>query len=212
LPRAREDQAVILEVLSIKRKVGVVGSAGGNITQEALDKCRELGREVARRDMIIVTGACPGLPQAAVFGAKDEGGMSIGISPALCLDDHVNRFRSPYEEYDALIFTGSGLMGREVDVIRTADVVIVAGGRSGTLGEFAIAYDDGNIIGVLLGTGGVAENLHHISSFIQEKDTGAEIIYSDDPLELMEKVMAAHDQRIVEGRAYRINESWQDWT
>lgn len=195
----------------IKRKVGVVGSAGGLITQRALDLCRELGREIARRDLVIVTGACPGLPQAAVFGAKELGGLSVGISPALCLDDHRNRYQSPYEEYDVLIFTGSGLMGREVQLIRTADIVIIAGGRSGTLGEFAIAYDDGNVIGVLQETGGIADALEHIAGFIH-KETDADIIYSPDPADLMDKLLACHDQRIAEGRAYRINESWQDWT
>jgi len=152
-----------------------------------------------------VTGACPGLPQAAVFGAKELGGTSIGISPALCLDEHKNRYQSPSEEYDALIFTGSGLMGREVDVIRTADIVIVVGGRSGTLGEFAIAYDDGNIIGVLEGTGGIADSLRKIVAMI-EKDTGTEMVYSGDPKELLGAAMAAHEKRQQAGTAYNINE------
>ncbi len=173
---------------------------------ETIEVCTELGREIARRDCIVVTGACPGLPQAAVFGAKELGGMSIGISPALCLDEHRDRFNSPCEEYDALIFTGSGLMGREVDVIRTADIVIVTGGRSGTLGEFAIAYDDGNVIGVLEGTGGIADHLQDIVATI-DKNTGAEIFYSSDPLELLERAFACHDRRIADGRAYSINES-----
>ncbi|MFZ5593982.1 MAG: hypothetical protein ACOY4D_06955 [Pseudomonadota bacterium] len=33
------------------------------------------------------------------------------------------------------------------------------GGRSGTLGEFAIAYDEGKLIGVLQGSGGITEKI-----------------------------------------------------
>lgn len=134
------------------------------------------------------------------------GGLAIGISPALCLDEHINRYASPYQEYDALIYTGSGLMGREVDVVRTADIVIVVGGRSGTLGEFAIAYDDGNVIGALLGTGGVADHLSKIVPLI-DKNTGATIFYSDSPEDLLDQTFACHDERIRAGVAYRINES-----
>lgn len=192
--------------MAIKRKIGVVGSAGGNIPPGALETSMELGREIGRRGCMIVTGACPGLPHAAVVGAVEEGAIAIGISPALCLDEHRERYNSPYEEYDALIFTGSGLMGREVDVVRTADIVIIVGGRSGTLGEFSIAYDDGNVIGVLEGTGGISDKLHLIVSFIH-KETGAEIFYSSDPVELLDQALKCHDARIREGRAYRINES-----
>ena len=137
--------------------------------------------------------------------------MTVGISPALCLDEHRERYKSPYEEYDVLIFTGSGLMGREVQVVRTADIVIAAGGRSGTLGEFAIAYDDGNVIGALQGTGGIADHLHEIVSLI-DKDTGTEMFYSGDPVTLLDETVAAHERRVAEGRAYRINESISSWS
>ena len=43
-------------------------------------------------------------------------------------------------------------MGRELINIRSSDIVVVVGGRSGTLGEFAIAYEEGKLIGVLTGT------------------------------------------------------------
>ena len=184
-----------------KRKIG------GEFPPEVLALCRELGREIGRRDCIIVTGACPGLPQAAVFGAKEEGAFALGISPALCLEEHRRRFRSPWEEYDALVFTGSGLMGREVDVVRTADVIVIVGGRSGTLGEFSIAYDDGNVIAALLGTGGIADHIREIVSYI-DKDTGTEMICSPDPAELLDLAFAALERRVADGRANTINEAW----
>src|SRR5207244_9938763 len=60
--------------------------------------------------------------------------------------------RSPsVDGFDVLIYTGSGLMGREITNIRSCDIVVIVGGRIGTLGEFAIAYDEGRLIGVLTG-------------------------------------------------------------
>lgn len=190
---------------AIKRTVAVVGSAGGDLTPEARALCRELGREIGRRGLKIVTGACPGLPQEAVWGAREMGALAIGISPALCLDEHRDRYHSPYEEYDVIIYTGSGLMGREVFVVRTGDIVVVVGGRSGTLGEFSIAYDDGNVICALLGTGGIADQLETVVGLI-DKNTGTEMVYSADPADLLDQALAIHDRRIAEGRAYSINE------
>jgi hypothetical protein len=75
-------------------------------------------------------------------------------------------------------------MGREIENIRTCDVVVFAGGRSGTLGEFAIAYDEGKVIGVLSGTGGVADSIQDILKIII-KETNATLIYESDPEALL---------------------------
>jgi len=79
-----------------------------------------------------------------------------------------------------LIFTGSGLMGREVINIRSSDVVVIVGRRSGTLGELAIAYDEGKLIGVLTGMGGVGDMAAQILA-VCAKDTGARVVYEADP-------------------------------
>jgi uncharacterized protein (TIGR00725 family) len=95
---------------------------------------------------------------------------------------------SPYREYDVLIFTGLGLMGRELVNIRSSDIVIVTGGRSGTLGEFAIAYEEGKLIGVLTGTGGITEALREVEASLR-KDTGAEVICEADPTRLVDRLL-----------------------
>src|SRR4030065_628870 len=81
--------------------------------------------------------------------------MTVGVPVALTLEEHGTKYHAPTRGYDAIIYTGSGLMGREIENIRSCDVVIFAGGRSGTLGEFAIAYDEAKVIGVLRSTGGI---------------------------------------------------------
>ncbi len=187
--------------MTIQTKFGVMGSAGGEFSAEIMDKAFDLGEEIAKHDCIIMTGACPGLPHQAVLGAKKHGGLVVGISPALGLDEHRNRYCSPYEEYDVIIFTGSGLMGREITTIRSCDIVAIIGGRSGTLGEFSIAYDEGKIIAVLKGSGGIADHIEEVVAVI-DKETGAEIIYDSAPAALVEAAVACHQQRVEAGTAY----------
>lgn len=172
-----------------RTKIGVMGSAGGKIDPALVEKCKELGRAIADCGCAIVTGGCPGLPHSAVIGCKENGGLTIGVSPAMSLHEHVKRYNSPTDHIDVLIFTGMGLMGREVIGVRSCDIVIIVGGRSGTLGEFAIAYDEGRPIGVLTGTGGVAD---HVDDFmpVMQKATGSRITYDSDPRKLIERCVA----------------------
>lgn len=141
---------------------------------------------------MLLTGACPGLPHETVLGARESTGHVIGISPASTLKEHVEVHHSPYEDYDVLILTGMGLMGRELINIHTSDIVIVVGGRSGTLGEFAIAYEDGKLIGVLSGSGGITAALPELEASLEAKKTGAEVLYDDDPARLVDRLLARY--------------------
>jgi uncharacterized protein (TIGR00725 family) len=172
-------------------KVGVMGGASDVERPVHLAKAHSLGRAIGENGCILITGACPGLPLAAACGAKQAGGMVIGISPAQGLAEHIEKYQSPTEFQDVLIFTGSGLMGREVINIRSSDVVVIVGGRSGTLGELAIAYDEGKLIGVLTGMGGVGDMAAQILA-VCEKNTGAQVVYEADPDRLIRKLLRLH--------------------
>jgi uncharacterized protein (TIGR00725 family) len=169
-----------------------MGSSTPPISHESRMAARELGRAVAGAGCTLVTGACPGLPQEAVKGAKESGGLVIGISPALSAEEHVERFESPLGGFDLLVFTGSGLMGREVINIRTSDMVVILAGHSGTLGEFAIAYDEGRLIGVLTGTGGVADIIQGLVPQLSGKVTGATVLYDDDAQRLVTRLVGTY--------------------
>lgn len=188
----------------MKVKVGVMGSAGGEFASEITDKSYRLGKAIAEAGCVVITGGCPGLPFAATCGAKDAGGFTIGISPGIDLSEHVEVYGSPTENLDVLIFTGSGLMGREVIGVRSCDVIIIVGGRSGTLGEFCIAYDEGKPIGVLEETGGITESLKDIVASIH-KETGSEIVYDSDPYKLVDRLLEVHER--TKGRKRRYNAS-----
>lgn len=165
-----------------------MGGATGVASREILEKAHALGRAIAKTGCVLVTGGCPGLPLAAACGAKEEGGFVVGISPGLSLDEHVYKYGSPTDFHDVLIFTGSGLMGREVVNIRSSDIVVIIGGRSGTLGELAISYDEGKLIGVLTGTGGISDMVADILAACA-KDTGARVVYDADPERLVDRLL-----------------------
>jgi uncharacterized protein (TIGR00725 family) len=180
----------------VKLQIGVMGSAGGVITDQECELARRVGAGIARRRALIVTGACPGLPHAAVLGAHAEGGESLGVSPAHSREEHLGFYESPLKPYTAIVFTGSGLMGREVYNIHSSDFVLFVGGRTGTLGEFCIAYDEGKLIGVLRNSGGLSNNYSEIAGLFRKK-TGALMIEDDDPERLVDRCAQcyASDQR-----------------
>ncbi len=173
---------------TLKLKIGVMGSASGKISKAQNKIAYELGCAIAESDCITITGACSGYPLEAAKGAHSKGGLVVGISPALSESEHIQKYNSPIAYHDILIFTGSGLMGREVVNIRSSDIVIIIGGHSGTLGEFSIAYDEGRLIGVVLGTGGIADEIENIVKVINKK-TGAKVIYGSNPYTLLENLI-----------------------
>lgn len=176
---------------SMPLKIGIMGGASGELPAHSLDLAGQLGEAVANAQCIVITGACPGLPLAAARGAKRQGGTVIGVSPALSLDEHAFNYEAPTLAHDVLIFTGSGLMGREVVNIRSSDMVVFVGGSSGTLGELAIAYDEGKLIGVLTGTGGISDMAEAILAACQ-KQTGARVVYDDDPNRLIADLLETY--------------------
>ena len=169
-------------------RIGVMGSASSIDNPELIQQCHTLGRAIAKSGCCVLTGGCPGIPHEVVLGAKEAGGHSMGISPAMHLKEHIDTFTSPYKEYDVMIYTGLGLMGRELINIRSSDIIVVVGGRCGTLGEFAIAYEEGKLIGVLSGTGGITEVLPQLVDSLNKK-TGSEMIYDSDPHQLVTRLL-----------------------
>ncbi len=175
----------------MKLKIGVMGSASGELSAHSSVAAFALGQAIGQADCHLVTGGCPGLPLEAARGAQEAGGLVIGISPGLSLDEHIHKYGSPTAYHDVLIFTGSGLMGREVVNIRSSDIVVIVGGSSGTLGELAIAYDEGKLIGILKGTGGISEIAEEILTACK-KETGACVIYDADPARLVANLLEVY--------------------
>src|SRR5207237_1493907 len=107
--------------------------------------------------------------------ADDAVALHIGISPAHDEREHVERYALPTDACDAIVYTGFGLKGRNVVLVRSCDVVLFIAGSIGSLNEFTIAYDEGKVIGCLTGTGGVADEAQQIVARLQ-KQTKARIV------------------------------------
>jgi hypothetical protein len=172
-----------------KLKIGVLGSASGPQTEDphAREMARELGREIAKREYIFINGACPGLPNEALLGAKERNGFTIGISPAFSEYEHVNEYLSPHG-HDMILYTGMGFMERDIINIRSADGVVLIGGGIGTLNEFTIAYDEGRPMGILTNTGGISSHIKHIVEELCQRKMLPNIVMDDDPAVLMDKL------------------------
>lgn len=167
-------------------KICVSGSAVLN-EPEANEKAIELGREIARQGAVLLTGATTGYPNLSAIGAKEEGGLVVGFSPAMRKREHVGRYRLPVENHDLIIYTGFGYSGRNLFLVRSSDAVIHVAGRIGTLNEFTAAFEDKKVIGVLMGTGGTSVLIDDI---VDLADRGpGKIVYDDNPAELVAKIM-----------------------
>ncbi len=172
----------------MKIKIGVMGSSEIPKDKILIERAREVGREIARRDCILINGATTGLPDEAAKGAKQKEGFVLGISPAKDMNEHINEYKLPYRHYDSIVFTGIGFNFRNIFNIRTSDALVFLRGSLGTLNEFTIAYEDGKIIGVLENTGGVSEFFDELIE-ICKKHTNATIIKDSDPKALIGKLI-----------------------
>jgi len=168
----------------MKIKVGVMGSAEEGGSTFLNERAIALGRAVAERDVILLTGATTGLVYVVGKTARDAGGMHIGVSPASDLREHREKYRLPVDACDAIIYTGFGLKGRNVVLVRSCDIALFIAGSIGSLNEFTIAYDEGKIIGCLTGTGGVADEVGRLVKTFP-KPTKARVFYDDDPAALI---------------------------
>lgn len=154
---------------------------------DTLQKAEELGREIAKQNIVLLTGATTGTPYWAAKGAKSAGGLVIGFSPASSEAAHVKTYHLPIDYHDDIVFTGFEYSGRNWILTRSADAVIIICGRIGTLNEYTAAFEDNKPIGVLETTGGTAD---YIRDILEKSYRGfRKTVFSPDPKELLKLVM-----------------------
>lgn len=181
----------------MKIKVGVMGSASETESgdKESLtQKAEALGRLIATRDLALLTGATTGLVYVVGKAAHESGGFHVGISPAHNSLEHVDVYKLPLDACDVVIYTGFGLKGRNVVLVRSCDVVLFISGGMGSLNEFTIAHDERKIIGCLRGTGGVADEADQLLQKFS-RVTGARIFQDDDPKRLLDACLPTLQSR-----------------
>jgi uncharacterized protein (TIGR00725 family) len=111
----------------------VVGVMGGSVADpRTLANARELGRLIAEHGWVLLSGGRPtGVMQASVDGAREAGGLTVGV---LFDADHADAARG----LDLVIPTGMGA-GRNIINVLASDVVVACRGSGGTLSEIALA-------------------------------------------------------------------------
>jgi len=136
-------------MLAKKRQILIVGNNENGSTPELEKVAYETGLEVAKSDSVLITGGLGGVMRAACHGAKDAGGITVGIIP-----QNDPSFANEY--CDIVIPTGIGLARDFLNAL-SADGVIIIGGGSGTLSETCAAYMHKKPIAAIKNTGGIAE-------------------------------------------------------
>lgn len=174
-------------------KIGVMGSAGETAAASGIvalaEKADALARAIAARDLLLLTGATTGLVYVVGKAAHEAGIFHVGISPAANSREHVETYKLPLDACDLIVYTGFGLKGRNVVLIRTCDIVLFIAGSMGSLNEFTIAHDEGKVIGCLTGTGGVADEADYLLAKFS-KETGARVFQDHDAGRLIEACLA----------------------
>lgn len=178
-----------------KPVIGVMGaSANDALTAEEASRLKrlaeDLGAAIARAGCILVSGATTGLPDLVAQAFRRNGGFALGVSPAENRQEHLQVYGLPEDGADVIVYTGFGYKGRNVVNIRTSDIVIIFAGATGTLNEFTIAYDEGKVIGVLEGSGGIADHVRDVIDYCGKPTRGV-VLFDGDPEQLVNKCLAA---------------------
>ncbi|MBD3164663.1 hypothetical protein GF323_05680 [Candidatus Woesearchaeota archaeon] len=168
-------------------KIAVCGS-GTVLDRKTAEIAAEIGKEIAENKHILLTGGCCGYPNEAAKAAFENKGSVIAYSPAKDKKGHAEKYSFPTENFTEIIYTGKGIPGRNLDLVKAADAVIIIGGKAGTLNEFTIAFQLGRRIGVLLGSGGISCKIREIAGIIGKNKDKNNIKYSSGPKELVNEM------------------------
>ncbi len=115
-------------------------------SEETKQILHQLAKIASQHRATILTGTGGGVSALAaeVFPCHDV--EVIGISPSSNAEEHESETGEDPAIYSSMIFTGMGFEGRNVTLVRSADVVAAVGGQTGTLNELTIAWDEGKIV------------------------------------------------------------------
>ena len=119
-------------------QVSVIGSGSAHEAAAA-----EVGRLLAKRECVVITGGLDEVMAWALRGAREAGGTTIAILPG---ESHA----AATEWADHVVVTGIG-HARNLAVAASGDAVIAVGGSWGTIAEIAFAMRLGRPVVVLEG-------------------------------------------------------------
>ena len=132
------------------KSISVIGS-DGVISEEISKMAQYIGSEIAEKGFVLVCGGRGGVMEAACKGAKEKGGITMGILPSLDKGE-ANKY------VDIALTTGLGLARNHL-VVAASDASIALSGSTGTLSEISIALNIGKRVVIVNGSGGVSDKI-----------------------------------------------------
>lgn len=168
--------------------IGVMGS-GKTLNTEDYRRAYQIGALIAREGWILLNGGrASGVMEATAHGAKDNGGLTIGILPVADPE-----WASAY--IDIPILTGIGLARNYINVL-TSQVIVALPGGTGTISEVALALNIGKkVISLKFNLDPLFE------TFRQEK----QLIYASSPeevIDLIKNILAENNTPCFEGNRH----------
>lgn len=191
----------------MKYSICVSGAAAGKTVETAKELAERLGKAIAKREHILTTGATVGLPFFAAKAATEAGGMSIGFSPASSLREHAYKYHLPIGVYDFINFTGMHYVGRDVHLVQSSDAIITIGGRFGSLHEFTTALESYMPCGVLLGSGGAADEIPELLKNLEFTNKKL-VVFDDNPERLVERIIEMLDEEFKDIDTHELKSHW----
>lgn len=205
---------------------GFFGSAYGEYEPKDIEQYKDtvgktiiIGQETAKRGIIGITGAAPGIPHQAAHGVSMvDGGIVVGISPVGNESFHVNEYMKvvtslqgineslvnewdtkPIKPYNAIFYLNIAhrspqrrFVQRDLPNLYTCRIAFFSDGDAGTNHEAAIARElGGRVIAILEGSGGISEYLEVIMKEYLRKENDTVVIADNNPDELVKRAYEA---------------------
>lgn len=156
----------------MKKIIGIMGATKAN--EQDLINSYQIGKYCAQNDYVTLTGGLKyGVMDEALRGAKENGGLTIGIMPT---DD-----RNEFSKYVDIPIVTTMKAGRNYIEVLTSDILVVCGMSAGTSSEVSLAIKPKKKI-ILVGLDSETNNFY-------KKLAGKQIFIAKDYKEAIKIIM-----------------------
>ncbi|MBW2108416.1 MAG: TIGR00725 family protein [Deltaproteobacteria bacterium] len=146
-------------------RIGVIGA--GRCDARIYEQARAVGKGIALAGNVLVCGGLGGVMEGACRGAKESGGITVGILPG-----SDKAAANPFVTIPIVTALGHA---RNILIVHSSDLVVAISGGYGTLSEISIALKVGvPVIG--LDTWPNLEGVRYVSTPAQALDEMASVL------------------------------------
>ncbi len=185
-------------------KIAILGSAVDG-SDKTVNIAKDLGKALTKYQITLLTGAFEGMPYivANEFAKSSKEIYGFSATPKKSDQLHLTP-QNDMRIYSKIMYIPETIEKefdlrarrkfRNVYLTSSCDAGIIVSGRWGTLNEFTCLHDMGKVIGILTGTGGVADEIPSLMKKISKK-SNAIVCVGSNPKELVSKVMTELQKR-----------------